>query len=119
MSHTGHHHHHPPRSAGKLWLALAVTLAFCTFEAAAGWVSHSLALLSDAGHNLGDAIALGLAGYAAWIIRKPASPRHTYGYHRAAILTALFNAATLVIMALLIAIEAIRRMAAPQPTAAR
>ena len=113
MSHEGHSH--AVQNGRKLRLSLAVTLLFCIGEAVAGWLSHSLALLSDAGHNLSDAIALGLAAYAAWMIRKPATAKHTYGYHRSAILTALFNAATLVVIALFIGVEAVRRFAEPQP----
>src|SRR5208337_154572 len=94
--HTGHTH--VARSGKKLWLSLAVTLLFCGVEAVAGWVSHSLALVSDAGHNLSDALALGLAAYAIWVGQKPATAKHTYGFHRVAILTALFNASTLVVI---------------------
>ena len=113
MSHEGHVHKAP--SGRKLWLSLALTLVFCGGEAIAGWLSHSLALLSDAGHNLTDAVALGLAAYAAWVVRKPTTAKHTYGYHRAAILTALFNAVTLVVIALFIGIEALHRFVEPQP----
>lgn len=108
-------HVHGPTSGKKLWISLIVTLAFVVGEAFAGWVSHSLALLSDAGHNLSDALALGLAAYAIWIARKPATARHTYGYHRVAILTALFNAATLVVIALWIGVEAYQRFRHPEP----
>ncbi len=108
-------HSHGPKSGTRLWLSLIVTLVFVVGEAFAGWVSHSLALMSDAGHNLSDALALGLAAYAVWIARKPATARHTYGYHRVSILTALFNAATLVVIALFIGVEAIMRFRHPEP----
>jgi cobalt-zinc-cadmium efflux system protein len=111
--HTGHTH--GATSGKKLWLSLAVTLLFCGGEAVAGWVSHSLALLSDAGHNLSDALALGLAAYAIWVGQKPATAKHTYGFHRVAILTALFNASTLVVIALFISIQAIHRFLYPEP----
>ena len=75
-------------------------------ESIAGYVSHSLALLSDAGHNFSDAFALGLAAYAIWISKRPATAAKTYGYHRASILTALVNSATLLVIAVLILIEA-------------
>jgi len=100
-----------------LWLSLIVTLAFVVGEALAGWISHSLALMSDAGHNLSDALALGLAAYAVCVARKPATSRHTYGFHRVAILTALFNAATLVVIALFIGVEAVSRFRHPEPIA--
>ena len=108
-------HVHGPTSGKKLWVSLIVTMVFVTGEAYAGWLSHSLALLSDAGHNLSDALALGLAALAIWIARRPPSAKHTYGFHRAGILTALFNAATLVVIALFIGIEALRRFQHPEP----
>ena len=108
-------HVHGPTSGRKLWLSLVVTLIFCAGEALAGYTSHSLALLSDAGHNLSDALALGLAAYAVYAMRKPASGSHTYGYYRISTLTALFNASTLVVIALWIAIEAISRIKHPEP----
>lgn len=113
VGHAGHSH--GPKSGTRLWLSLIVTLVFVVGEAFAGWVSHSLALLSDAGHNLSDALALGLAAYAVWVAKRPATPRHTYGFHRVAILTALFNAATLVAIALFIGVEAVTRFHHPEP----
>jgi cobalt-zinc-cadmium efflux system protein len=110
-------HTHGPTSGRKLWISLAVTLVFVAFEAIAGWRSHSLALISDAGHNLSDAVALGLAAFAIWISQRPATARRTFGYHRVAILTALFNAVTLVVLAAFIAIEAWQRFLKPEPVA--
>lgn len=114
-SHAHHHHVHGPTSGKRLWVSLAVTLAFCAGEAIAGWVSHSLALLSDAGHNVSDAVALGLAAYAVVAIKRPAAGRHTYGHIRVSTLTALFNSSTLVLIALWIAIEAVGRFRNPEP----
>lgn len=108
-------HVHGPTSGKKLWISLFVTLAFCAGEAVAGMASHSLALLSDAGHNLSDALALGLAAYAIWVAQKPATSKHTYGYHRVGILTALFNAATLIAIAIFIGVEAVNRFRHPEP----
>ena len=110
-------HVHGPTSGRKLWVSLFVTLAFVGFEAAAGWRAHSLALLSDAGHNLSDALALGLAAFALAVAQRPATARSTFGYHRVAILTALFNAATLIVLAVFIGIEAWQRFAKPEPVA--
>ena len=121
-----HEHHHHDHAAGvahvhgrtegpMLWLCLFITLAFVIGEAFAGYVSHSLALLSDAGHNFSDAFALGLAAYAVWIARKPSNAGKTYGYHRASILTALFNAATLLVIAVVILVEAFSLFRHPQP----
>lgn len=108
-------HVHGPTRGRKLWLSLVVTLLFCAGEALAGLVSHSLALLSDAGHNLSDALALGLAAYAVWGMQRPAAGKHTYGYYRVATLTALFNAVTLVVIALFIGFEAVARFRHPEP----
>jgi cobalt-zinc-cadmium efflux system protein len=90
-----------------------VTLGFTLIEAVSGVVSHSLALVSDAGHNFSDALALALAAYALWMAQRPATARHTYGFHRVAILTALFNALTLVVIAVLIGTGAIYRLQHP------
>ena len=109
-------HTHGATSGNKLWLSLALTLAFVAVEAVFGWRARSLALISDAGHNASDALALGLAAYAIWVARRPASAGKTFGYHRVAILTALANAAALVVIALAIlaeAVEAFRHPAAP------
>ena len=93
-------HTHGATSGRGLWLSLGLTGAFVAAEAYFGHRAHSLALLSDAGHNVSDALALGLAAYAVWVARRPASPGKTFGYHRVAILTALANAAALVVIAL-------------------
>src|SRR5471032_2596018 len=94
--------------------AVALTLAFVTVEAVAGWFAHSLALLSDAGHNLADAVALGFSWYALWIAAKPSHQGMTFGYHRVGVLAALVNAVSLVVIALLIGWEAIARIRQPE-----
>lgn len=89
-------------SEGRLKASILLTLGFVLLEAIVGLRSHSLALLSDSGHNFTDALALVLSWYALWIARKPATATRTYGYHRVGILTALFNAITLIAIALFI-----------------
>ena len=96
----------------KILVCAGVTLAFVFAESAAGFASHSLALISDAGHNLSDAAALLLSWYAVWLSGRPASQERTYGYHRAGILAALVNAAALVVVALFIVWEAYMRFRA-------
>ncbi len=108
-------HVHGPTTGRKMWLSLAVTILFVVGEATAGVVSHSLALLSDAGHNLSDALALGLAAFAIWIAQRPPSAQRTFGYHRVAILAALFNAASLVALSIWIGIEAYQHILHPEP----
>lgn len=102
-------------NARRLVIALVITVLFVGVEAAAGVWANSLALLSDAAHNITDAIALVLSWYAIRLAVRPATPARTFGYHRAGILIALFNSATLVVMALGIFVEAARRLSAPAP----
>ncbi len=98
-----------------LKVALALTCAVLVVELAGGLASHSLALLSDAGHVLTDVFALGLAWFAVAQSNRPADARRSYGYHRISILAALVNAVTLIVIVLAIAYEAIQRLAHPQP----
>src|SRR6184192_4971073 len=100
---------------GKLRLALGLTLGILLVELAGGLYSHSLALLSDAGHVLTDVFALGLAWFAFEQAQRPADRRRSYGYHRATILAALVNSAALIVIVIAIAYEAMRRLAAPVP----
>lgn len=93
--------------------AIAVTIAFVAVEAVFGWYAHSLALLSDAGHNLADAAALTFSWYALWIANKPSHHGMTFGYHRVGVLAALANAVSLVVIALFIGWEAIARLRHP------
>jgi cobalt-zinc-cadmium efflux system protein len=112
----GHSHSHVPSGVSESVMGAAVilTVAFVAVEAASGWWAHSLALLSDAGHNMADAAALGLSWYALRAARKPSHAGMTFGYHRVGIFAALANAAALVAIAVLIAIEAIARIREPE-----
>src|SRR5450432_1555460 len=114
MSHTHSHSHGSAVSGRRMGMSVIITLIFVITEVVAGYFAHSLALLSDAGHNFADAAALGLSWYAIWIARKPSNPSMTYGYHRVGILGALVNAASLVVIALLIFWEAFQRLHQPQ-----
>jgi cobalt-zinc-cadmium efflux system protein len=110
-----HGHHHANTATGRrLALSMAITFAFVVAEAITGYLSHSLALVSDAGHNFADALALFFAWYGVWIARKPSTQRHTFGYHRVGILAALVNAVSLVVIALLIFWEAASRLGNPR-----
>jgi cobalt-zinc-cadmium efflux system protein len=117
MAHT--HQHGANATGRRLAWSIAITLTFVLIEAIAGYFSHSLALVSDAGHNLADALALFFAWYGVWIARKPSTERHTFGYHRVGILAALINAVSLVVIALLIFREAAGRLGNPQPVHSR
>ncbi len=113
-SHEGHSHH-GEQSAKKLIWSMAITLVFVLGEALAGYFSKSLALMSDAGHNLADALALGVSFYALVIARRPATSIRTFGYHRFGILAAVFNSATLVCISVGIFWEAVSRLRNPAP----
>src|SRR5256885_14980509 len=91
---------------GKLRLAMGLTLGILLIELAGGLYSHSLALLSDAGHVLTDVFALGLAWFALEQSRRPADQRRSYGYQRVGILAALVNSAALIVIVVAIAFEA-------------
>lgn len=99
----------------RLRSALFVCLAYMLAEVIGGLVSGSLALLADAGHMLSDAASLGLALFASHLARRPAGNRLTYGYHRAEILAATVNAATLLAVGLTVLFEAVRRFRQPPP----
>jgi cobalt-zinc-cadmium efflux system protein len=108
-----HGHGHVPaeiRHERPVWIALALTLLFMLAEIAGGLWSNSLALLSDAAHMLTDATALGIALMAAWMARRPADARRTYGYARMEAIAALINAALLLVAAAGIVLEALQRL---------
>ena len=114
MPHDHSHHHLSGVSERRLKFSVFLTLAFVTAEATAGWFSNSLALLSDAGHNFADALALGVSWYALAAARKASTSKMTFGYHRVGILAALVNAVALVLIAIGIAWEAAQRLKSPE-----
>jgi cobalt-zinc-cadmium efflux system protein len=95
--------------------SLGLTVAFVALEIAAGLEARSLALLSDAGHNFTDALALLLAWFGYYVAQRPADEIKTYGYHRAGVLAAFVNALVLLALAAYIFYESYRRWLAPQP----
>jgi cobalt-zinc-cadmium efflux system protein len=112
----GHHHHNHAHGTGWiLRLSLVATLAFTVVEVYAGFRSGSLALLSDAGHNFTDALALLLAAVALYLQEKPANQVKTYGYQRAGVIAAFLNASTLIVISIFIFWEAANRIVRPQP----
>src|ERR1700686_4002160 len=96
--------------ASVLKVALALTCVVLAVEFAGGLVSHSLALLSDAGHVLTDVFALGLAWFAVSQANRPADARRSYGYHRGSILAALVNSVTPIVIVLGVAYEAMQSL---------
>jgi cobalt-zinc-cadmium efflux system protein len=112
-----HHHHHPSKTGWVLNASIVATLAFTVLEVYAGLRSGSLALVSDAGHNFTDALALVLAAVGVYLQERPANQSKTFGYHRAGVLAAFLNALTLLILSLVIFWEAISRILHPEPVA--
>jgi cobalt-zinc-cadmium efflux system protein len=111
-------HSHAPDDFGLAFaVGAALNTAFVAVELGFGYVANSLALISDALHNLSDVMALLLAWGAAWLARKRPTKTHTYGYRRASILAALFNAGLLLVAVGGIAVEAIERLRSPAPVA--
>ncbi|MEO8597540.1 MAG: cation diffusion facilitator family transporter [Candidatus Solibacter sp.] len=114
-SHSHSHGHAHAHGTGRMLLwSLAATTVFVVIELVAGIEAHSLALLSDAGHNFTDALALGLAWAGVYLQGKPADETKTYGYHRAGVLSAFVNALTLVVLSGWILYEAVLRLRAPE-----
>ncbi len=109
------HVHGGPATGRYLGISIALTIFFVVAEAVAGYWSNSLALLSDAGHNFADALALAFSWYALRAARRPPDASRTFGYHRAGILAALVNAISLVLIALFIFWEAGHRLLSPPP----
>lgn len=108
-----HSHAHSGHSARVLRWSLAVTFLYVLITLIAGLRAHSLALLSEAGHNVTDVLALLLSWVAVFIQTRPPSATKTFGYHRAGVLAAFVNALTLVLIAFYIFYEALLRLEKP------
>jgi len=109
-----HTHHHYGTGQILKW-SVGITLAFVVLEVIAGLRAHSLALISDAGHNFTDALALVLAAVAFYIQSRPPNDVKTYGYHRAGVLAAFVNALTLLAISAWIFYESWQRLRKPEP----
>jgi cobalt-zinc-cadmium efflux system protein len=118
----GHHHHgpgghsHAPKDFGRAFaIGATLNIGFVVAETIAGLMTHSLALLADAGHNLSDVLGLFMAWGAVVLAKKAPGGRHTYGLRKGTILASLTNAVVLLVAVGAIAWEAVRRFADPQP----
>lgn len=109
-----HSHGGNERTSKILRISLFVTLAYIVLLVIAGIRAHSLALLSEAGHNLSDFLALLLSLTAVYLHSRPPSATKTYGYHRAGVLAALVNSLSLVAVSFFIFYEAVRRIRTPE-----
>lgn len=113
-----HAHDHGPASFGRAFLiGIALNSGFVVLEAGYGFATNSVALLADAGHNLSDVLGLVIAWGATRLAQAPASDRFTYGLRGSSILAALANAVFLMIAVGAIVLEAVQRLADPQPVA--
>lgn len=112
-----HHTHAPPAYDRAFAIGAALNIGFVLAEVGFGVAAHSMALLADAAHNLGDVLGLLLAWGAVWLGRLAPSTSRTYGWGRSSILASLTNAAVLLIGIGGIAVEAIQRIFDPQPVA--
>ena len=112
-----HSHSHAPTSFGQAFaIGIALNIGFVAIETVFGFYANSMALLSDAGHNLSDVLGLMIAWAGGMMARASASPRFTYGLKKASILSALINALFLLIAVGAIGAEAIRRLFHPSHT---
>lgn len=112
-----HVHAHGGRARTILAVSAAATAGYVALAFIMGLRAHSLALVSEAGHNLTDFLALGLTWLGVYFQSKPADARKSFGYHRAGVLAALVNVATLFVITALIVWEALDRLHTPQAVA--
>ena len=112
-----HSHEHPTDFGRAFAIGVALNTAFIIGEVVFGLFSHSLTLLADAGHNLGDVLGLVMAWAATNLQGRRATERYTYGLRRTSVLAALFNAILLLVSVGAIAWEAVRRIVHPEPVA--
>ncbi|MBD2432801.1 MULTISPECIES: cation diffusion facilitator family transporter [Fischerella] len=115
--HHHHGHHHQPTYNRAFVIGIILNMGFVIVEAVFGFLTNSLALTADAGHNLSDVLGLILAWGASWLVRRRPTKRYTYGLRRSSILAALVNACLLLVAMGAIAIEAIERLGSPKPIA--
>lgn len=113
--HEHHHDHHINSLSTAFVVGTVLNLAFVIVEGSAGFISNSMGLLSDAGHNLSDTVSLLLAWLAFHLTKKVANKRFTYGYSKSTILASLINASILLIAIGMIVIESIQKFYNPKP----
>ncbi|MET1043633.1 MAG: cation diffusion facilitator family transporter [Microbacteriaceae bacterium] len=108
------HDHHSHANRRRLGIALAIVVVFLVVEVVGAWLTGSLALLGDAGHMFSDALGLVVALIATAVAARPASDRQTYGFQRAEVFGALINGVILAVVAVVVAIEGVRRLIVPE-----
>jgi cobalt-zinc-cadmium efflux system protein len=118
-SHGGHHHHVPTDMGRAFAIGVALNTVFVAVEVGAGFLSHSMALLADAGHNLSDVLALLMAWGATVLARRAPSSRRTYGLRKGTVLASLANAVFLLLAIGAIVSESIHRLTLPNVVSTR
>jgi len=113
MGHSHHHHNHHQVNGRNLLISIVLNIIITLAQVIGGLVSGSLALLSDALHNFSDVVSLIISWVANKLVKKKASLKRTFGFKRAEILAAFINAATLIVVAILLIFEAIERFKNP------
>lgn len=113
-SHSNGHHHHPDLKGRNLIISIFLNIIITVAQVIGGLISGSLSLLSDALHNFSDVLSLIVSYIANLLSKKPSSTNKTFGYKRAEIIAAFVNAATLIIVAIILIVEAIERFQNPQ-----
>ena len=114
--HHHHHHSHDLKSLNSAFIVgIMLNVLFVVAEAIAGWVSNSMGLLADAGHNLSDVASLLLALVAFRMAKRSASRRYTYGYKKSTVLVSLFNAVILMVAVVFIVYESVDQLLNPEP----
>jgi cobalt-zinc-cadmium efflux system protein len=111
--HHGHHHQHPSAFGWAFAAGIALNLGFVAVEAIFGFIANSMALLADAGHNLADVLSLAAAWAGATLAKRPPSPRFSYGWRAASILSALANSVILLVAVSFIFYHAVLRLIIP------
>jgi cobalt-zinc-cadmium efflux system protein len=117
MGHHHHHHHHDHAGSegGRLLFTVVLNFGITIAEIIGGIFSNSLALISDAVHNLSDTVALLITWLTYRVSRRSSNQRHTFGYKRIQILAALFNSVTLIVICIYLIYEAYHRFIEPEP----
>jgi cobalt-zinc-cadmium efflux system protein len=118
VAHDHNHHHHeinPVKANGAFVFGITLNFLFVIVEVIAGFYIHSLSLLSDAGHNFADVIALSLSLLAYRLMKVKSNENYTYGYRKTSIIVALFNGMVLMLSIGAIAYEAIHKLINPEP----
>lgn len=114
-----HHHHHSPTDTANLSVAFWLNFLFCMLEFVGGFFTNSVAIMSDALHDLGDSLSLGLAWYFQKISKRKRDATFSYGYKRFSLLGALVNSLVLVVGSVFVLSETVQRLFHPEPSNAK